>query len=77
MFHWVAIKLLLKTVAPVLAKEIAKLGKKAVEKIWAEMCERVNRGEARDHVEALKLVVGEWAQWLKQGHNHAPATDGA
>ena len=77
MFHWVAVKLLLKTLAPVLAKEIAELGKKAAEKIWAEVCERVERGEARDHVEAFRLVVKEWALWLRTSANQGPSAEGA
>ncbi len=67
MVHCVAIKPLLWTVAPILGKEVAKLGKKAAERIWAEACAKVERGEAQDHVAALRLVLKEWAQWLKQG----------
>ncbi|MDE2803003.1 MAG: hypothetical protein OXK21_08990 [Chloroflexota bacterium] len=73
MIQMAAIKLLLKIVAPILAKEIAKLGKKAVDKIWAEACKRVESGEAQEHVAGLRLVLKEWAQFLKQGSDECLA----
>lgn len=77
MFYLAGIKLLLKTLAPVLVEEGAKMGRKATRKVWADACKKVETGEAQDHLEAVKLVLKEWAQWLRQGPNQGPATDGA
>lgn len=76
MVHFAAIKLLLKHLAPVLVEEGAKMGKKVVEKIWTEACNKVQSGEASDHLEALRLVVKEWAQSLKKAPDHGPSIAG-
>ena len=77
MFYLPAIILLLKTSAPVWGKKAAEI---AV--LWGsrELSRAVRRkmekGEARDPVEALLLVLKEWTQWLKRGSGQGPATEG-
>lgn len=66
-----------KTLVPVLAKKAV-----VVAVAWGmdEMRKAINKkmesGEARDPIEAARLVAKGWTQWLKNGFNQGPAAEG-
>ena len=78
MFYSSAIVLPLKPLAPVLGKKVAAIAVAwGIEEVRKAVSRKMEEGEAGDPVEALRLVVMEWAQWLKKGPNQGPPTEGA
>ena len=77
MFYLPIIVLPVKTLAPVLARKAAAIVVAwGIHEMHKAISKKMESGEARDPVEALRLVANEWARWLKQDPNQGPATEG-
>ena len=77
MFYLPAIILLLKTSAPVWGKKAAEIAVVwGLEELRKAVRRKMEKGEARDPVEALRLVVNDWTLRFKEDSGQGPATAG-
>ena len=76
MFHWGVIALLVKSLVRIAAKRgIILVARVLIVAIEKEIKRKIENGEARDRMEALRGTFEEWKRWFNERPGQGLATE--